>query len=1068
MKKNYFRSTTRYLFVILLTGLLFDAPSKASAQTLPANFQDQLVSSGWTEVEGFTFDANGRRYVWEKAGKVWIVDTNGIKLLTPLLDISEEVGGWRDHGLNGFALDPDFLSNGYFYLFYTVDRHYLMNYGTPAYNANTNEYYNATIVRVTRYTADAATNFTSVVNGSRLVLVGENKKTGIPLLHESHSGGSLVFGRDGSLLVSTGDGASYNFADGGGGATYWSQGLTDTIIRPKENIGAFRSQLVDCLAGKVLRIDPATGDGLPSNPFFDPANPRAPKSRVWALGLRNPFRMTIRPNTGSTDITAGDPGVLYVGDVGWGTWEDLQVIKGPGKNCGWPIYEGLTVMSSYNIQNIQNQDAPNPLFGTGGCTQQYFYFNQLLQQATLNPNPGFPNPCNNAVQIPAGIPKFLHERPAVDWRHGSNQARTGTWSGNNAAEINLNSPGSPVYGPVFPGNASVGGVWYTGNTYPVIYQNTYFHGDYGAQWIKNFKFDGNNDADTVKDFESSNGAVVFVGMSPKDKFIHYVRYPDQIRRIAYTLNVNNPPVAVATSDIHYGGSPLTVSFTGNQSSDPEGMPLTYLWKFGNGDSSILANPTYIYSIPGSLPASFYAILKVTDNTGQVASDSVFISVNNSPPSVQITSFNDGDLYTTAGLTNLPLQAQVSDLEHGPNELFYRWQTILKHNNHEHPEGVDTNKVTSTVISPVGCNGETFYFQISLTVTDAAGLSTQVSSNLYPACNPPEALFQAADTLICRGDAIQFSDLSTNLPTYYNWSFPGGNPSSSTLQNPVVQYAATGYYDVTLIVTSPMGTDTLTKSGYIQVKGKPLATLTPLGPTSICYGSSVTLQASTSGSFTYQWKRDGHYLAGASGSAYMASKPGTYKAVLTNASGCTNASPPVQVSVEPVAVITAGGPLTFCLGDSVLLTANSGTGYAYQWRLNNSGIPGATAQSYMAKSAGKYSVKVTTPNGCTRISGYSHVTINCKLGLPSGPVSFTLQPNPAGSEVVLNLALDSDTRGSIQVFDALGKNVLELSERIYEAGGLEVKFSVANLKAGVYYCRFQSEEITQTQKLIISR
>ena len=59
-------------------------------------------------------------------------------------------------------------------------------------------------------------------------------------------------------------------------------------MRAEENVGAFRSQMVDSLAGKVLRLDPETCDGVPSNPFYSAAAPRAAKSRVWswACGTR--------------------------------------------------------------------------------------------------------------------------------------------------------------------------------------------------------------------------------------------------------------------------------------------------------------------------------------------------------------------------------------------------------------------------------------------------------------------------------------------------------------------------------------------------------------------------------------------------------------------------------------------------------------------------------------------------------------------------------------------------------------------------------------------------------------
>ena len=295
-----------------------------------------------------TFENNGRMYVWERTGRVWFMEPNTSPTL--LLDISEEVGAWNDHGMLGFALDPNFRVNGYIYVLYVVDRYYLLNFGQPGYNPNANAYFEATIGRLTRYTCRSSDGFQSIDPASRLILIGETKQTGIPICSDTHGVGSLVFGEDGTLLVSTGDGASPTSPDQGGdtNGSYAVQALADGIIRPKEDIGGFRSQLVDCLNGKVLRIDPATGNGLPSNPYYDAANPRSARSRVWALGLRNPCRMSLRPNTGSHFPDDGNPGVIYVGHVGWDNWEALDVVTGPGRNFGWPIFEGLSVTAFYD------------------------------------------------------------------------------------------------------------------------------------------------------------------------------------------------------------------------------------------------------------------------------------------------------------------------------------------------------------------------------------------------------------------------------------------------------------------------------------------------------------------------------------------------------------------------------------------------------------------------------------------------------------------------------------------------------------------------------------------------
>ncbi|MEO7080077.1 MAG: PQQ-dependent sugar dehydrogenase, partial [Flavobacteriales bacterium] len=561
-----------------------------------------VVVSGFSEPVGFTFDANGRMYVWEKKGKVWIVE-NGVRLTNPLIDISEEVGNWRDHGCLGFTLDPNFLSNGFIYLLYNVDRHHLMKYGTPEYNPGTNEYYNATIMRVTRYTA-VGPNFNSVDLVSRKVLIGESKSTGIPLLHESHSTGSLVFGTDGTLMLTAGDAASYNGADlGNDPQTYFAQALADSILRPEENVGAMRAQLVNSMNGKMLRIDPATGNGLASNPFYDPSEPRAARSRVWALGFRNPYRFALRPGTGSSNPALGDPGAFYVGDVGWYSFEEMNICYTGGMNFGWPIFEGMTEMPTYRDARTQNSSAPNPLYGQGGCTKKYFDFQDLIVQETRTHPVGLPNPCDPSVLIPPNIRTFTHDRPAIDWKHG-NQSRCSGFIGNNAATYDLDDPTSPVPGPRFGGNAAVGGSFITGVGWPAGYQGSYFMGDYGGAWIRRMTVTPDNKAVQVYNFGTNMGAVVFLKEGP-DGALWYVRYENgQIRKVSPLGVTNLPPVAVAELDVPYGPGPLTVQFTGSNSTDPENGVLTYLWDFGDGTTSTSANPSHVFSAPSGVPMVF--------------------------------------------------------------------------------------------------------------------------------------------------------------------------------------------------------------------------------------------------------------------------------------------------------------------------------------------------------------------------------------------------------------------------------------------------------------------------------
>ncbi len=798
---------------VCLFALLTIMAAPLFPQSLPANFSDALVMGGWTEPVGATWDANGRLYVWEKRGMVWIVE-NGVRLPSPLIDISQEVGNWRDHGCLGFVLDPGFLNNGRIYLMYAVDRHHLMNFGTGAYNATTNEYYAATIMRITRYTAPGPSH-NAVDYGTRQVLLGETRQTGVPLLHESHSTGSLLFGADGTLLATVGDGASYIGVDTGSSSdTYWSQALADGILRPAENVGAMRSQLLNCFNGKLLRMDPNTGDGVPSNPFYDAAQPRAPKSRVWAMGLRNPYRCTIRPGSGSTDPADADPGTVYIGDVQWDTWEDLNVCYEGGMNFGWPLFEGMDAQNGYQAALTANLDAPNPLYDGLNCTVPYFRFQDLLKQDSPVHLNGHPNPCDANQQVPASVPHFHHSRPAIDWRHG-NQSRCAGFSGNTAVTYDLDAAGSPVPGPRFGGNAALAGPWMAGENMPAGYQNSSFHGDYAAGWIRRFRFDEQDRPVSVHDFASGLGAITWIGAG-SDGCVWYIKYnTNELRRICYTLAVNLPPVASATQSVQYGPGPLSVNFDGSSSSDPENGAITYAWNFGDGSPvSNAISPSHVFTAPAGVPTSYTVTLTVTDNIGQTASQNLLVSVNNTPPMVEITSIVDGGFYPVGVDTTYQLIASVTDAEHGPAQLSYAWRTTLHHNTHTHPEAIDPNPMTSTVISGVGCDGLVYYYIITLTVTDAGGLSTTAQRRIDPRCQAiaPTAIIEANVSAGPGPLSVDLSGASSFDPggiVAYHWDFGDGTSSSSSAPSKV--FTETGDYYVMLTVTDGDGlTDQATK------------------------------------------------------------------------------------------------------------------------------------------------------------------------------------------------------------------------------------------------------------------
>jgi len=1021
---------TKWIVTALLLAIALLAQTRLHSATFAdSGFIETAIGGTWTEAVGLLFEDNGRMYVWERAGRVWIME-NGVKLPTPLIDINDEVGGWRDFGLLGFALDPNFRNNGYIYLLYVVDHYYLANFGKPGYNTSSNDYYRATIGRITRYTANAADGFKSVNLSSRKILLGESISNGIPILHESHGVGTLLFGTDGTLLVSCGDGASYSSTDTGSASeTYYAAALSEGIIKPKENVGAYRAQMVDSHNGKILRLDPATGDGIPSNPFYDSANPRAPRSRVWALGLRNPCRMTLKPNTGSHNRANGNPGVIYIGDVGWNTWEDLNVSTGPGKNFGWPAFEGLEVNSSYYNANIYNQDAPNPLYGTGGCTQQYFYFRDLIRQTSLN-TVLFPNPCNSGIQVPATIPHFVHTRPALDWKHSTGPSRTGIYDGSgNAAVINIGAIGSPVTGPQFPGNCSIGGVWYTNTDFPAQYRNTYFHADYGANWIRSFTFDQNDKPLSVRDFLTAGGGIVDVAADPKNGGLYYLSWTSVLRKISYVASGNQPPTAVASSDKTYGPGPLNVQFNGSASTDPEGLALTYNWNFGDGSAtSSQANPQHNFNAPAGVPTEYVVTLAVTDNGGATSVDSLIISLNNTPPVVTITSPIDGSLYSMSGDTIYNLTANVTDAEQTDDQLTYQWQTILHHNNHEHPEPIDTNHVTTSVISPAGCDGNTYYYRIILTVTDAAGLSTSAEVDLYPNCGnqAPLASFTAnptngASPLLVSFDARPTIDPDGDAMTF-SWDF--GDTTSGTGLTPTHSYGTPGTYNVILTVTDSHGL-AATTSHTISVNAPPTISSiankvtsedTATAPINFTVGDAETpatalTVSGSSGNLTLV--PNANISFGGSGAnrtvtvTPAANQSGTATITVTVNDGSATASTAFVLTVNPVNDAptisniadqntprnTATPPIAFTIGD-------------LETPASNLIVTGSSSDQTIVPNAniifgGSGANRTVTLTPAANISGTTTMTITVSDGVATAIDTFVLTVNPPFAGVKIN-------------------------------------------------------------------
>jgi glucose/arabinose dehydrogenase len=209
-----------------------------------------------------------------------------------------------DRGLIGMAVDPNFATNGYVYFSYTYEN-------TPGANLAGPKTARIVRVKVIGDTADESTKTVLVgkVGGTLSTPSCENyavTEDCIPSDTSSHSAGGLRFGPDGKLYASFGDGAHFDYVD----------------------VRALRAQNIDSLGGKIIRIN-TDGTAPSDNPFYNGSS-TSNRSKVFTYGSRNSFRFNFHPTTG----------VLYSGDVGWSSWEEInKVVR--GGNYGWPCYEGV-------------------------------------------------------------------------------------------------------------------------------------------------------------------------------------------------------------------------------------------------------------------------------------------------------------------------------------------------------------------------------------------------------------------------------------------------------------------------------------------------------------------------------------------------------------------------------------------------------------------------------------------------------------------------------------------------------------------------------------------------------
>ncbi|WP_435280180.1 lectin [Streptomyces albogriseolus] len=611
------------------------APAPVDRANAAEDFQQVTLAKGVAETgEPMTLAVLPDRSVLHTSrdGTLRRTDANGTTTVAGRLDVYSH----DEEGLQGVAVDPGFAANRFVYLYYAP------KLDTPAGDAPSDG-----------GAADFAP-FDGVNRLSRFVLradgtldtSSERKILDVPASRGlcCHVGGDIDFDADGNLYLSTGDDTN----------PFASDGYTPIDERASRN-PAYDAQRsagnTNDLRGKILRIK-VQADGsytVPPGNLFPPGTGRT-RPEIYAMGFRNPFRMSVDQATGT----------VYVGDYGpdAGTASPSRGPAGQVEfnritragNYGWPYCTG------------RNDAYVDHDFASGSSGAR---FDCSAPRNTSPRNTGL-------TDLPPAQPAWI------------------PYDGGSVPEFGTGSE-SPMGGPVYRYDADSA----SGVKFPEEYDGDFFAGEFGRRWIKRVETGGDGTVQSINAFPWNGTQVMDMAFGP-DGALYVLDYGtgyfngdhnSALYRIEHVTG-GRAPVAQATADITSGVAPLEVAFSSAGTTDPDGDALSYAWAFGDGATSTAADPSHTYTANGQ----YTATVKVTDPSGRSATASVRITVGNTAPTVRIDTPADGRIYDFGAA--IPFTVTVTDPEDGAVDCSRVKVTfVIGHDSHGHPQ-----------TSATGCTG----------------------------------------------------------------------------------------------------------------------------------------------------------------------------------------------------------------------------------------------------------------------------------------------------------------------------------------------------------------------------
>ncbi|NQZ59572.1 MAG: PQQ-dependent sugar dehydrogenase, partial [Lentisphaeraceae bacterium] len=618
------------LLCIMLCSTLAAGEKIKLKKALPADsyFEVETLAEGLHDPIEIAISPDDKIFIIERKGAVKLFDPkNGTTRKIHQLDVawrempkSERLGTGKgtyakENGGLGIALDPDFSKNNFVYIYYSA-REKSCN-------------------RLSRFTLKEG----QLQNQKQILEVYTDRYK-----DSCHEGGSIAFGKDRQLFLSTGDNT----------CPFESGGYAPIDERPnKIEFDAQRSAgNSNDLRGSVLRII-VNLDGSYSIPKRNLYSVGTPKTRpeIFVKGCRNPYRI-------STDQKTGH---VYWGDVGPDAHQNSP--RGPrgydefnqaqkAGFYGWPYFRGEAFYSDYNFANRK--------------------LGQSFEKKIINDSPN-----NTGLQtLPAT------QRPMIWYPYARSE---------NKFRPHLLRGGR---------NAMAGPVYYQdklAKSFPPFFDRVVFFYDWMRGFIKIVTLDENHNYVTMTPFMTSHRFMHPIDMEKGPKGDIYIleygkgwfnNQDGQVRKISFT-GFNRKPVIRATVDNTAGVLPLKVKFSSEGTYDPDKDKLAYLWVFANGKTSTKANPVYSYKKAGV----YQATLTVTDPSGRKATKKFTIYAGNSRPVVHLELISPKSTFTWGQTLNY--KAKAVDREDGKIKT-----SQIRVTAEYRPDGNTTEKKSTKALDPL--------------------------------------------------------------------------------------------------------------------------------------------------------------------------------------------------------------------------------------------------------------------------------------------------------------------------------------------------------------------------------